>query len=372
MSGAIKIDNCFGCGLCSVVCKHNVIDMILNEDGFLQPALVNLDKCVDCGLCTKVCSLLNELDTFVPKHSYAAWSKNPEIRRASSSGGVSYEVSRLLLRHGYNFCGVKYNAKLGRAEHYITNNIDALKLSIGSKYLQSFTKTAFSQIDKKQKYLVVGTPCQIASFRRYIEIFRCSNNFILMDFFCHGVPSYLLWTKYLKKYRDRFGNIKAVSWRNKIKGWHKSYCITVEGDDTTFHSWNGQDDFFTLFLGDACLSNACFDCKFKYHHSKADIRIGDFWGGMFKSNEEGVCSVIAFTEEGNNVLHSANLELHEYSFDIVADGQLKNNPQKPWYYKKCMKDLKREDKELSDIARPVCIYKRIHGHINHIKQILHL
>lgn len=61
MSGAIKIDNCFGCGLCSVVCKHNVIDMILNEDGFLQPALVNLDKCVDCGLCTKVCSLLNEL-----------------------------------------------------------------------------------------------------------------------------------------------------------------------------------------------------------------------------------------------------------------------------------------------------------------------
>lgn len=61
MSSAINnIRNCFGCGLCSVVCKHNVIDMLQNEDGFFQPSVINLDKCVDCGLCAKVCSFLNK------------------------------------------------------------------------------------------------------------------------------------------------------------------------------------------------------------------------------------------------------------------------------------------------------------------------
>lgn len=374
MSNAINnIRNCFGCGLCSVVCKHNVIDMLQNEDGFFHPSVINPDKCVDCGLCVKVCSFLNKQCVSTPEHSYAAWSKDIRTCESSTSGGVSFEVAKSLLKQGYKFCGVKYNVAFARAEHYIANNIDELELSKGSKYLQSYTKTAYSQIDKKQKYFVVGTPCQIASFRRYIEIFNCSNNFILMDFFCHGVPSYLLWKKYLKENTNKLGNIKSVSWRNKIKGWHKSYCITLECDENTLYSWNDHDDFFSMFLGDACLGEACFNsCKFKYNSSAADIRIGDFWGSKYKSNDEGVCSAIAFTEKGNNVLNAADLELNEYTFDIVAEGQLKENPQKPWYYEKCMKGLKQDDKNLSNIARLVHFHKRLYGHINHLKQIIHL
>lgn len=374
MSSAINnIRNCFGCGLCSVVCNHNVIDMLQNEDGFFQPSVINLDKCVDCGLCTKVCSFFNKQSVSTPEHSYAAWSKDIITRKSSTSGGVSFEVAKSLLKKGYKFCGVKYNVELARAEHYIANNVDELELSKGSKYLQSYTKAAYSQIDKKQKYLVVGTPCQIASFRRYIEIFSCSDNFILMDFFCHGVPSYLLWKKYLKEYANKLSNTKSVSWRNKIKGWHKSYCITLEGDENTLYSWDDHDDFFSMFLGDACLGEACFNsCKFKYNSSAADIRIGDFWGSKYKSNDEGVCSAIAFTDKGNNVLNAADLELNEYTFDIVAEGQLKENPQKPWYYKRSIKELKQDDKKLSDIAKLVRFHKKLYGHLNHLKRIIHL
>ena len=270
------------------------------------------------------------------------------------------------------FCGVRYNTVLGRAEHYIASNIEELSQSRGSKYLQSYTREAFEQIDKKLKYLVVGTPCQIASFRRYIDIFRCSENFILVDFFCHGVPSYLLWEKYLKEYCSQLGVIKSVSWRNKIKGWHNGYCITIEGDKGFHQSWNGNNDFFSMFLGDACLGKSCFEsCKFKYNRSSADIRIGDFWGKRFQSNNEGVCSVIVFSDRGLEVLHNADLKLHEYPFDSVADGQLKCNPKKPWYYKKCMKSLKQDSKKIGSIAKLVKIYKRLFGHINRLKQLLH-
>ena len=66
---------------------------------------------------------------------------------------------------------MRYNTELARAEHYIATTIDELRPSIGSKYIQSYTINGFSSINRKQKYLVTGTPCQIDSFRRYIRNF---------------------------------------------------------------------------------------------------------------------------------------------------------------------------------------------------------
>lgn len=373
MNNISQIKDCFGCGLCSVVCKHNVIDMQQNENGFYQPTIIRQDECVNCGLCTKVCSFINE-DTFIkPIHSYAGWSKNAIIRKKSTSGGISFELAKFMLSQGYKFCGVKYNTELERAEHYIATDINGLYESQGSKYLQSFTQKAYKQIDRRQKYIVVGSPCQIASFRRYVDIFHCSDNFILLDFFCHGVPSYLLWSKYIKEHTSEIGTPKAVSWRNKLRGWHNSYCITLEGEKKIIQSWNGKDDFFAMFLGNACLSKACFEsCKFKYNHSAADIRVGDFWGNTYKFNDEGVCSVIAFTAKGDKILKMANVELYEHSFEFVAEGQMKSNPNKPWYYERCMKRLKNKDSRLAHISFFVRVYKKLRGHINQIKQISHI
>lgn len=63
--------------------------------------------------------------------------------------------------------------------------------SIGSKYIQSYTVDGFKAIDRKQKYLVTGTPCQIDSFRRYIRKFKKEENFILMDFFLSWCSFYV-------------------------------------------------------------------------------------------------------------------------------------------------------------------------------------
>lgn len=228
-----EIKNCYGCGVCATVCGKKIIDIHLNKDGFYEPYIMNENACTNCGLCIDVCSYAhNDLASQnLSTRSYAAWSNDHSVRRKCSSGGVGFEVGRSLLLQGYKVCGVRYDAERARAEHYIAATIEELIPSIGSKYIQSFTVDGFKAVNRKEKYLVTGTPCQIDSFRRYIRKFKVEDNFVLMDFFCHGVPSMLLWKKYIKEVQKQTGDITYVSWRNKITGWHDSWAMAIDGEE---------------------------------------------------------------------------------------------------------------------------------------------
>lgn len=345
-----NIHDCFGCGVCATVCTHNVIEIKLNKAGFYEPVMKYSDKCTDCGLCVNVCSYSHDGLSLadVQIKSYAAWSNDTQVRRKCSSGGVGFEVGRTLIGKGYKVCGVRYNPDTNRAEHYIATTVEELIPSIGSKYIQSYTVDGFKAINRKEKCLVTGTPCQIDSFRRYIRKFRCEDNFVLMDFFCHGVPSMWLWRKYVAEVEKKIGKITYASWRNKFTGWHDSWAMSMDGEKTgekvDWHDsynmlirekkgfYNSRlsqgDPFYRLFLSDTCLGKACYDkCKFKYDHSSADIRIGDLWGKTYKDNEDGVSAAIAFTDKGNEVLHQCNCTLVEHPFEVVAEGQMKKNPE---------------------------------------------
>lgn len=354
-----NIKNCYGCGVCAKVCSKQIIKIVLNDEGFYEPRITDVAKCTDCGLCMDVCSYshndLSLATSFVK--SYAAWSNEPAVRRKCSSGGIGFEVGRTLINNGYKVCGVKYNPDSNRAEHYIATTVEELIPSIGSKYIQSYTVDGFKAINRKEKYLVTGTPCQIDSFRRYIRKFRCEDNFILMDFFCHGVPSMWLWQKYTAEVEKVTGKITYASWRNKFTGWHDSWAMSMDGEKTGekvdwhdsynmlikgkkgfYNSRLSQGDaFYRLFLSDSCLGKACYDkCKFKYDKSSADVRIGDLWGKTYQDNEDGVSAAIAFTEKGEDVLKQSNCTLVEYPFEVVAEGQMKHAPVKGKLYSKIM------------------------------------
>lgn len=343
-----NIHDCYGCGVCATVCGKQIIQIRLNKDGFYEPYIEELDKCTDCGLCMDVCSYSQEgISLKAPSiQSYGAWSKNEAVRRKCSSGGVGFELGHTLINQGYKVCGVRYNAEENLAEHYIATTVEELIQSIGSKYIQSYTVDGFKAINRKEKYLVTGTPCQIDSFRRYIRRFNVEDNFVLMDFFCHGVPSKLMWDTYIKEIEKTTGKVVYVSWRNKFTGWHDSWAMSIDGEKTGkkvnwhdsynllikekkafFNSRLSQGDmFYRLFLSDACLGKACYEkCKFKYDKSSADIRIGDLWGKTYNDNEDGVSAAITFTEKGNKLLQECNCELVEHSFEIVAEGQMKRN-----------------------------------------------
>lgn len=366
-SNVFHIHDCYGCGLCATVCAKNIIEITLNKDGFYEPKIIDLDKCTNCGLCQDVCAFshkelaLNKEETII--NSWAAWSNDNRVQRKCSSGGIGFEIAKQLIEKDYKLCGCRYNAEEGCAEHYIATTPEEAIASIGSKYIQSYTVDGFKAINRKEKYLVTGTPCQIDSFRRYIKKFRVEENFVLLDFFCHCVPSMWAWNKYTKMVEKQTGKITYASWRNKFTGWHDSWAMALDGEKTEtekvdwhdgynmlirekktyYNSRLSQGDvFYNLFLGDYCCNPACAkDCKYKYDRSSADIRIGDLWGETYKDNDKGVSAIVAFTAKGKEVIEQLkDVTLIEHPFEVVAEGQMKSNVHKQPTYSLVMSFLK--------------------------------
>lgn len=346
------VHNCFGCGVCAASCGKGLISIELNRDGFYEPYIKDQSSCTHCGICTDVCAFshvdLANKDAY-PIKSWAAWSNDERVRRKCSSGGVGFEIGKQLIDQGYKAVGCRYDVKQQKAEHYIATTVNEFVASIGSKYIQSYTVDAFRQINRRgEKYLVTGTPCQIDSFRRMIRKFRCEENFLLLDFFCHCVPSMHAWKAYIKMLEPKIGKVTYVSWRNKFEyGWHDSWLMGVDGEKTSktieckdsfdtqiqerqtfIQSRKSQGDvFYKLFLGDIALGPQCEkNCKYKYDRSSADIRIGDLWGNTYKDNQKGVSALIAFTDKGSDLVESLkDVTLVEHPFEVVAEGQMKNN-----------------------------------------------
>lgn len=342
MNNVSSFKDCFGCGVCVISCPKHIINLQLNANGFYYP-MVDSTQCIDCSLCLKSCSYVqNDVSFYVPLGSYSAWSIAPDIRKKTTSGGVVYEISNYFLSLGYKVCAVKYNTSLHRAEHYIAQTPSQLEPSIGSKYIQSYTIPGFSLINKSDKYVVIGTPCQIDSLRRYINRLHIENNFVLIDFFCHGVPSMLLWKSYLKMVG--ISDIVDVHFRSKKDGWQESTCIEINKRSSNYFSKLTDGDlFYKFFLGNRCLNKPCYDdCKFKTINSSADIRVGDMWGKKYCTNKEGISAVITFTEKGEEIIHSlSNCSIRDESINDVLGIQMRKNAQRPLSYKFVMSSLKK-------------------------------
>lgn len=340
--------NCFGCGVCATVCPQKIINIELNKKGFYEPRIFDETHCTQCGLCVKVCAYNDKgggaLCTNIS--AWAAWSNDENVRQKCSSGGVGFEILKTMIEKGYKAVGCQYNVNNQRAEHYIATNTEELLSSIGSKYMQSYTFDAFINIDKKSKYVVIGTPCQIASFRKMIHMYKCEENFVLIDFYCHSVPSMHVWKNYMKMLESQVGRINYASWRNKfhyeiindcmkVEGsepktvdWHDSYNILVKGNYGVIQSRMSHGDwYYKMFLGDICPGIQCIkSCRYKYNKSAADIRIGDLWGNTYKDNKKGVSALVAFSDKGRQIINDLqNVTLVEHPFEIVVEGQMKKN-----------------------------------------------
>lgn len=326
--------NCYGCGICSVACPRQIIKLIHNGRGFYIPQVEN-EECIECGICLSCCSYIDDLvsdEHCANIKSFASWSLDEKIRFQCSSGGSGYAIAQHLLSLGYKICAVRYDVNKRRAEHYIATNEQELIESVGSKYIQSYTSDGLSNIDWNDKYLVVGTPCMIDSFRKLIRKKKKESNFILMDFFCHGVPSRLLWEKYNNIKIKECGDIKAIKWRNKNDGWQDSLKFLINGTKKKYIGGINQGDiFYKLFLGDYCLGDACYNkCKYKMLKSAADIRIGDLWGKTYMNNKKGVSGLLTFNDEAYQIISKIpGLFLQKEDISVVTEGQMLQSPSEP-------------------------------------------
>ena len=374
MINIADIHDCFGCGVCAKACPKQIIALKLNKNGFYEPRIESADQCIKCSICVEVCAFAADSQVIDLKPtSYAAWSLNDDIRKNSSSGGIAFEIGRQMLQQGFKICVVRYNYAKQIPEHYIARNEEELAASAGSKYLQSDTTDGFAGIDIHDKYVVTGTPCQIASFRRYIRRFRVESNFILVDFFCQGVPSMLLWQKYLRTIGEN-AKLTDIKWRSKRRGWHDSWAMDYtysasDGIAKGFSALSDGDLFYKIFLKDMCLGSACYkQCKYKLDNSAADLRVGDLWGSRYQDNEQGVSALIPFTERGQNIVEILQgCHISEISFETAAEGQMRENARQPGNYDHIMSLLRNPKISLRQIERYVTRREQLTRIVNHAR-----
>ena len=338
MNNVSTIRDCYGCGVCAIACGRKLIRIEEDKDGFYAPRIDEIERCTDCGLCSKVCAYQHKdvVDCNHDPQAFAAWSLDEDIRNSCSSGGVGFEIAKQGIERGYKFCGCRYNPHMNRAEHYIATTEAEWKASMGSKYIQSYTAEAFGRLNRKEKCLVTGTPCQIDSLRRYLRLFNAEERFVFLDFFCHGVPSKLIWDKYLASVEQHLGPVSSVTWRDKEQGWHDSWVMVLSahtiGGEQSYHSRSSQGDaFYQLFLGNQCLGKACYHhCKYKHLNSAADIRIGDLWGKTYESDEKGVSALVAMTARGRQIIaETTTIQCVAHENDVVTEGQMKHHLSYP-------------------------------------------
>lgn len=319
-------NTCVGCSACVSVCAKNCIKMTVDKEGFYYPQ-IDTDKCVNCGMCDEVCPALHPASPVEASDSYAVYSSSDEIRINSSSGGVFYHLAEYVIKNGGVVFGAAFDSDWN-VSHIAVDKIEDLPKVQRSKYLQSNTNGVFEKVKKAlddgNLVLFSGTPCQCSGLSLYLN--KNYDNLILVDFVCHGVPSPLVWQKYLN-YISKGRTVKNVSFRDKSSGW-QNYNFTVMFNDGTRYSVPFfESTYMKLFLKDFILRYSCYNCSSKYPNKYSDITLGDLWGAdniIPNHDNKGITLVLVNSEKGRNVFEKIKNSMN--AAPVSCDEAFKYNP----------------------------------------------
>ncbi len=311
-----SIKKCTGCGACMNACPKNAITMVENEEGFKVPK-IDLSKCIHCDICRKICPARNRNQEKYDKEKlicYAAKSKEKDIIKKSSSGGIFYHLANAILKDK----GIVYGAELvdTKVNHVRITSSKELKRIHGSKYAESNISNILPLIRKDLKagktVLFSGTPCQVLGVKSYIG--EENKNLILVSVICHGVMNSKLLEKRIKEVEKKFAiNVNKVLYKSKRNGWDKS-SIEYQSDRIDKCYQFTEDSMMGLYLKNLILRNSCYDCPAKcLDNNQADIILGDYWGVYYEHNNFfdnlGTSAIMIKTKQGEKLFNKIKKEL---------------------------------------------------------------
>jgi len=327
MISVVPKQSCVGCSACMSVCPFDAISMEQDTEHFLYPK-VDEELCTECGECLEVCPALNEIkfDRLEKPAVWAALSKDEDIRKNSSSGGLFYELARVILKKNGIVYGAAFNDNFSLVHKSAVTEVEIFPL-MGSKYLQSATNRIFSDLKSKlntgKEILFSGTPCQVAGLNTFLR--KDYPNLITCDVICHGVASPGVFESY-KNQLEKEHNAKVIEYKFRAKphSWrHYSTLIRFDNGEEITEPFS-QNLFMKGYLADIYLRPSCYNCKYSRIPRAADITLGDFWGiwdiEPEWDDDKGTTALIANSIKGKQLIDEISLKKREAKLDWVISG----------------------------------------------------
>lgn len=250
---------------------------------------------------------------------YAARIREPGDLMNSSSGGVFTALSDVILENGGAVAASVYDYESHQTVFRLLENKEERNMARGSKYMQSHTGFIFRECERwlkehpDKELLFLGTGCQAAVFRKYMEIRKLKDRVITADIVCHGVSSPKVWKEYAELLEEKLnGKMSLLSFKDKRFGWKKPYAYAVVGENEI-----SVRDYMKLYSGKLIIRPSCHFCPYTTLNRNTDITIGDFWGIDVKMPEfyssDGNSLVLVHSDKGERLFSEAkkSLQIHE-------------------------------------------------------------
>lgn len=317
------IEKCTGCMACYNACNHSAINIVIDDEGFSRP-IIDKHHCVECGSCVSSCPVLKsdmKSQGVLPFKTYAAWAKDRNLVKNSSSGGVFSLLAKAVISEGGIVCGAALADDMKSVCHIFAEKEDTLERLQGSKYVQSNINDIFRRcrdfLRNGRLVLFSGTPCQVDGLLSYLGKNRY-DNLLTVDIVCHGVPSPMIYKRYVEE-RERLANSKCVFLKIRDKRWSwNRYNFKIDFANATkyYGTWE-EDPYYRGFLRELFLRPSCHCCKYSQPLRSSDITLADFWGWSPRerersNNDAGVSLVLVNTNKGNNIFNLIKDKIYCY------------------------------------------------------------
>ncbi|MCX4325840.1 MAG: Coenzyme F420 hydrogenase/dehydrogenase, beta subunit C-terminal domain [Lachnospiraceae bacterium] len=255
--------------------------------------------------------------------TYAAYAKDKSLRMTSSSGAIFPVLARQILSKDGVVYGVALSFDCRMAEFIRVDNLFNLSRLCGSKYLQAKVGNIYQQVKKDLeigiKVLFSGVTCQINGLKSFLK--KDYENLFCVDVVCHGVPSPVLWRKYVEQAeKQNKSRLISVNFRCKDKSWMNSGVKKLYENKNELYISKDKDSFMLMFLRNYCLRPSCYKCVAK-NVKMSDLTIADFWGiediAPKMNDDKGISLVIIRTNKGTRLFNSIKnkLEYKEVSYE---------------------------------------------------------
>ena len=299
--------NCCGCIACAAVCPKQCIEMNPDNEGFRYPS-VDTEKCIQCGACERVCPIKNQVKEIpVPQKAYLVQHKDESVRLDSSAGGAFTAIAMYVLAKGGVVFGAAYDDDFQVKHTYVEKTEELWKFR-NSKYVQSDMGNCFREARRFLRagrwVCFSGTPCQIEGLGRFLG--KPYEKLVLVDVVCHGIPSPLIWNKYLEYQHVKEDKPDNIRFRDKFYGYKYSTMSLINGGKNIYHAGSQLDPMLRAFFTDICDRPSCYDCPFKKRYHLSDMTIWDCFSvydfDKTMDDDKGTTRVLCHTKKGAEII----------------------------------------------------------------------